>query len=304
LTGPAGTQGPQGIPGEQGPEGPTGPQGEPGTGPEDGAISLESLQDAECNLPGGGTGSIEVTTADNGTVTIACLTTALWCAANTPSNPPHAVPRCNGVTHEIGLICETLWVDANGLIDDGCEASVGQPAAQLVLPGTQAYDIPPLCDANPSIACNGGVPADPAPRIELTSSAVTATENADATGFGVSGQLHARTLGSVPASYSGLDCTFDLDTARGISPTATVQFNLVQSFNATAPSGYQLDARDLTLTGIETADIALGGSFACQTLAVALPFFIDSIVQTLQSRLAESTSPVCPVSSPEVVRFC
>jgi hypothetical protein len=307
LTGPAGTQGPQGLPGEQGPVGPEGPpgaQGEPGTGGDGGTISIEALQDADCNLAGGGIGTIEVTTADDGTITIACLTTALWCAANTPSNPPHAVPRCNGVTHVIGLICETFWVDANGLLEDGCEENVGQAAADLVLTGTRTYQIPPLCDANPTIACPGGQPASPSPEIELTGSGVTATPTADGTGFTVAGQLGARTLGSVPASYSGLDCTFDLDTARGALTVATVQFNLIQVADATAPSAYRLDPRDLTLTGIETADVGLGGGFGCQTLSLALPFFIDSIIATLQAQLAESAAPVCPVSGAEIVRFC
>jgi hypothetical protein len=302
-TGPAGERGPQGIPGVQGPAGPTGPQGEPGEGGE-GTVTLASLQGADCALAAGGTGSLEITTGADGRVSIACLTFALWCAANTPSNPPHAIPRCNGVTREIGLICDAFWVDANAVIEDGCETNVGQAAADLVLSGQRTYEIPPLCDANPSIACPGGVPATPSPEIQLTGTAVTATANPDATSFAVSGQLSVVTLGSVPASYSGLDCTFDLDTARGSLAAATVQFNLIQVTDATAPSGYRLDARDLTLTGIEPADIALGGGFGCQTLGLALPFFIDSIIQTLQARLADSAAPVCPVSGPEVVRFC
>ena len=303
-TGPAGAQGRPGIQGEPGQVGPPGPQGEPGSAGDGSGVSLASLEDADCLLANGTIGAIDVAIGADGDVSIRCLSPAQWCAANTPSSPAHAIPRCDGITRVVELICETFWVDADAVLTNGCEQTVGQPAAHLVLLGQRTYEVPALCDANPSIACPGGQPVSPPAQMQLTGSAVTATQAADQSSFGVSARLDARTVGSVPASYSGLDCTFDLDTSRGTQSNATVQLSLGHVADATAPAGYRLEARDLALGGIETADIVLGGGFACQALNVALPLFIDSIVQTLQARLAETAAPICPESSSEIVAFC
>ncbi len=305
-TGPPGRQGPQGIqgvPGPLGPPGPQGPQAESGSAGE-GGWSLASLDDADCPLANGATGAIDVSIGANGNVSISCLSSPLWCAANTPSSPPHAIPRCDGVTHVIGLICETFWVDANGALTDGCEQNIGQPAADLVLLGQRTYEIPALCDANPSIACPGGQPVSPPAEMQLTGSEVTVTEAADESGFAVSARLDARTVGSVPASYSGVDCTFDLDTSRGALAKATVNLALFKVTDATAVGGYRLEARDVTLDGLETADVVLSGGFGCQVLSLSLPFFIDSIAQTLQAQLGATAAPICPASGPEIVAFC
>ncbi|MGI8929302.1 MAG: hypothetical protein ACR2H0_07560 [Candidatus Limnocylindrales bacterium] len=300
-TGPAGTQGPRGAQGIPGPVGPTGPQGESAA---EGSFSLATLENADCPLGSGRIGAIDVSIGPGGTVSIACVSFAFWCVANTPSSPPHAIPRCDGVSHTIGLICETFWVDANGVLTDGCEVNVGQPAADLVLLGLRTYEIPALCDAGPSIACPGGVPLTPPAEMQLTGSEVTATEAADQSGFDVSARLDARTLSSVPASYQGIECTFDLDTSRGVLPSAKVNLRLVKVDDSTAPGDYRLEARDVTLSGLETADVVLGGGFGCQVLGLSLSLFIDQIVQTLQTQLAETAAPICAVGGPEIVGFC
>ena len=303
ATGPAGPQGVRGEPGPIGPIGPAGPQGLPGEVGE-GAISLESLQDSDCPLPGGGTGGIDVSIEANGNVSISCVTNAFWCAVNTPSSPPHAIPRCNGVTRVIDLICETFWVDVNGVIEDGCETNIGQPAADLVLLGQRTYEIPPLCDANPSIACPGGVPSSPPSQIQLTGSNVVASERPDGTGFDVSARLDARTLGSVPASSQGIDCTFDIDTSLGSIPGAGVQMTLLKVDDFAAPGDYRLVVSQVLLTDVETADVVLGGGFTCQILTLSLPFFIDSIRQTLETQLVQTAVPICVGQRPDAAVAC
>ena len=300
--GPVGAAGPAGIPGAPGAQGPAGPAG-PAGGVGDG-LTLAALEDTDCPLPTGGVGGLDVNIDASGNVTITCVTNAFWCSVNTPSSPPHAIPRCNGVTRVIDLICETFWVDANGLIEDGCETNIGQPAADLVLLGQRSYDIPALCDASPSIACPGGQPSTPASQVDLTGSDVFATERADATGFDVSARLSARTLGTVPASYEGIECAFDIDTSRGAIPTAAVRMTLFKVDDFVAPGDYRLEARDVSLTDIETEDVAISGGFGCQILGLSLPLFIDSIRQTLETQLVASAVPICVGPGPEAAVVC
>jgi hypothetical protein len=302
--GPAGPRGPSGRQGAQGPQGPSGPPGEAARGSGGGPLALASLADTDCQLVDGRTGSTQVVVSPDGTISLRCLTPEQWCAANAPSRAPQAVISCDGETRTVNLTCETLWVDANGSADDGCETNIGQPAADLVLLGERTYAIPALCDASPSIACPGGQPLDLPAQISLTGSEVTVTQQANANGFDVSARLDGRTLGTVPTSYSGVDCTFDLDTARGSVPHATAHMVLTRTPSATSPGGYRLDPGSMTIDGLEAEDVNLSGEFACAALNFALPLFLDSIVQTLQAQLAESAMAICIATPPEVVAFC
>jgi hypothetical protein len=305
--GPAGSRGPSGQQGPQGPAGPQGQMGPPGeaaTGSGAGPVSLASLADTDCELVDGRTGSTQVSIAPDGTISLRCLTPEEWCAANAPSFAPQGVISCDGEARTVSLTCDPLWVDANGSLDDGCETNVAQSAADLVLLGERTYPIPALCDASPSIACPGGQPLDPPAQISLTGSDATVTQRLAATSFDVTARLDGRTLGSVPTSYSGIDCTFDLDTSRGLVPYATAHMTLTRTPSPTSPGGYRLNPGGMTIDGLEAADVNLSGGFACGGLNLALPLFLDSIVQTLQAQLAESATPVCIATPPEVVTFC
>jgi hypothetical protein len=305
--GPAGSRGPsgqQGPRGPAGPQGPAGPPGDPATGSGGGPVSLASLVDTECELVDGRTGATQVVVAPDGTISLRCLTPEEWCAANAPSFAPQAIISCDGEARTVSLTCDPLWVDANRSLDDGCETNVAQPAANLVLLGERTYPIPALCDASPSIGCPGGQPLDPPAQISLTGSEVTVTQAAGASGFDVTARLDGRTLGSVPTSHSGIECTFDLDTSRGLVPSATAHMTLTRTASPTSPGGYRLDPGGMTIDGLEAADVNLSGEFACGALNFALPIFLDSIVQTLEAQLAETATPICIATPPEVVAFC
>ena len=302
--GPTGKTGPQGPIGPQGPRGPQGSAGAAVTGTGGGVPSLASLVDADCQLTDGSTGAVQVIVAPDATISLRCLTPEQWCESHVVSDPAHATSSCDGTARTITLLCEPLWVDANQLVDDGCETNIGQPAADLVLLGEHTYPIPALCDTSPSIACPGGQPLDPPAQMSLTGSNVTVTEMADAGGFDVTAQLDGRTLGTVPASYSGVDCAFDLDTSRGAIPYATAHMTLTQTPSATSVGGYRLDPGNMTIDGVESADVNISGAFGCAALNLALPLFLNSIVQTLQSQLAQSATPICIATPPEVVAYC
>jgi hypothetical protein len=304
--GPAGSPGPRGEQGPMGPPGPAGPPGSPGQAApgSGGAVSVAGLVDSPCQLADGEAGATDVSVGPDGAIALRCLTADQWCAARAPSLTPQAVTSCDFGSRTVTLTCEPLWVDANGSVDDGCETNIGQPAADLILLGERTYDIPALCDASPSIACPGGQPLDPPAQISLTGTEVAVLPQANAAGFDVTARLDGRTLGSVPTSYSGVECAFDLDTSRGTVPYATARMTLTRTTNETSDGGYRLDPANMTIDGLEAADVNLSGEFACAALNFAVPLFLDSIVQTLQGQLAQTATPVCIAPPPDTVRFC
>src|SRR4051812_29425670 len=118
-TGPAGSRGVSGPQGAQGPAGPQGPPGETVTGSGGGVVSLTALEDTDCALVDGRTGSTHVVVSADGTISLRCLTPEEWCAANAPSVAPQATVTCDGATRTVTLACNPLWVDANGSAADG-----------------------------------------------------------------------------------------------------------------------------------------------------------------------------------------
>jgi hypothetical protein len=108
----------------------------------------------------------------------------------------------------------------------------------------------------------------------------------------------------VPASYAGVDCAFDVDTSRGSLAQATASMTLTRTIDPNSSGGYRLDPGNMTITGVEPADIVVSGQAGCETLNFAVPFFLDSIVQTLQAQVAANASPICLATPPEVVRYC
>ena len=149
---------------------------------------------------------------------------------------------------------------ANGVIA-AMLVNIGQPRGSGLL-GQRTYNSGSVY-ASPSIGCPGGQPSSPASEIQLTGSEVVATEVPGGTGFDVTARLDGRTLGSVPASYQGLECTFDLDTSRGSVPSATAHMTLTHTPSPTSPGGYRLDPGGMTIDGLEAADVNISGYFAC-----------------------------------------
>jgi hypothetical protein len=79
---------------------------------------------------------------------------------------------------------------------------------------------------------------------------------------------------------------------------------LTRTAEQTSPGGYRLQPANMTIEGLEPADVTIGGELGCAALNFAVPLFLDSVVQTLQSQLAASAEPICLATPPEVVAYC
>ena len=124
VPGPQGATGAQGATGLQGPRGDkgdtgdTGPQGPPGPG----------LVGSSCTLPGGTTGTVQMSVAAGGAISFACVTSGGGgggdlCPEPLPSYP-HVTVSCDASTGVILGVCEAGWADTNGDLTDGCEQPV------------------------------------------------------------------------------------------------------------------------------------------------------------------------------------
>lgn len=130
--GATGKQGPQGEPGpqgEQGPQGPTGARGPTGADGAPGPASLAALDGTACTRASGATGVVDVTVSVSNEIKLIC-TPAPDSAEACPSPPPsypNAVTSCNPTSGVVSITCIAPFVNANGLINDGCEVNSSTP---------------------------------------------------------------------------------------------------------------------------------------------------------------------------------
>lgn len=171
-TGAPGATGPQGDLGPKGDKGDTGAQGLPGPA----LSSIDALSGVGCTSAGNA-GTISVSYAPDGTVTLKCVT-------GTSSGGGSGTELCNGIddngngivdegfnlgpvpngnsvcsltdTSTTVLRCNVGWSDANGLILDGCETAVDPDSTG----NTQATAIPMgrlSCSDSDTLTINGAL---------------------------------------------------------------------------------------------------------------------------------------------------
>ena len=128
--GPAGAQGVAGPAGAVGPAGPAGPQGPAGTG----LSSIGQLNGVACTTAAGGTGSVGVTVA-------ACGGISLACNAGGPPPPPPPPPGGSIVINEIDY--DQVGADSNGFVElrnNGTAAASLAGLALVLVDGTDGLE--------------------------------------------------------------------------------------------------------------------------------------------------------------------
>ena len=111
--GPAGAEGPKGDPGPKGDTGAPGPTGATGPAGKDGSPLVGSA----CTIPGGTAGTVAMNIAGNGVITFVCQPPPT-CPSSLPSYPNSTTSCSAGV---ISINCKAGFVDADGVITNGCE---------------------------------------------------------------------------------------------------------------------------------------------------------------------------------------
>jgi hypothetical protein len=158
--------------------------------------------------------------------------------------------------------------------------------ANLLFGGTRDIIVPVDCAGDTTTNCPGGVPADPPAALHVIGSSVVATFVNGASRYDTSAHLAITTPQPIPIGTSFVgDCELTIDTAAGSIPDVQVfvQMQWVIYGDAESPNMVQLS--NLTINGLESADISLGGSIGCQIADLGISFFLGTLTDTLASEL-------------------
>ena len=129
--GPAGQAGAQGVAGPVGPAGPTGPAGAAGAS----LTSIGQLNGVSCTPAAGGSGSVAVTVASSGAISLACN------AGGSPPPPPPPPPDGSIVINEIDY--DQVGADSNGFVElrnNGTSAASLSGLALVLVDGTDGIE--------------------------------------------------------------------------------------------------------------------------------------------------------------------
>jgi hypothetical protein len=150
--------------------------------------------------------------------------------------------------------------------------------------GTHDIEVPASCSGNPTVACPGGVPSNPLPKLRLTRHEATVTP-VSPTVYNFSAVATVVSLSNIPIRYNGVDCSLSVNTNAGTSPTVSISGTA--TFHAHLPNGplNRVDLTAVTVSGVENADLNILGGFACDLANTAKSFFRDQLVSNIENQL-------------------
>jgi hypothetical protein len=175
-------------------------------------------------------------------------------------------------------------------------------AAAYLAPASRDYDTPASCGGDPSIACPGGVPSNPLPQVHIEASNVSTVQVPATTRWTMSAVLDVSTPDGIPVTVSGVSCTATVDSALGSSPTfqGAADLNFSSYPDAGGPTNY-VAVLNANITGVETADVALTGSFSCSVLSSFASVFVPMLEEQIEAYLEGN---ICGAPEPAVFMEC
>jgi len=175
-------------------------------------------------------------------------------------------------------------------------------AAAFLAPASRDYDTPANCASSPSVACPGGVPSNPLPKVHIEASGVSAVQVPATVRWTMSAALDVSTPTGIPVTYSGVSCTASVDSGLGASPTfqGSGDLNFVSYPNPAGPTNY-IAVTNANITGVETADVSLTGGLACSVLSSFASIFIPMLQDQIEAYLEGN---ICGAPEPAVFMQC
>jgi hypothetical protein len=175
-------------------------------------------------------------------------------------------------------------------------------AVAYLVGGTRDFDVSATCSGTILVACTGGVPSDPLPQIESVAATASASRVIDTDPWTASATLAVHTLQPIPVSSLGVSCTASYDSSGGsvstLQLTGTLTF--LSTPDPTGPTNY-IAVSNVQLSGIEDADIQIGGGGTCDLVTGFLPYFHDYLVALFQSYLQGN---ICGAPDPDTFMPC
>ena len=173
-------------------------------------------------------------------------------------------------------------------------AGVIAPLVGSATNGVIDFDIPASCTGNPQICCVNGQPAASCGPLQIDLVARTGDPARlalvpvqDASRLDLTLRARVKTAMKLPIRYdTGLvgviSCDVEVDTTRGSNPDLTISAQIAFTQDPTV-STTRIEANNVSVTGLQSADVTLSGNFSC-TLASAL---VGSLIGTLQTQLGD-----------------
>jgi hypothetical protein len=206
------------------------------------------------------------------TAAIACLTPSLHSCGSDSPTAPETLPQT----------LETMQAAVN-FVTNG----------QLLIPSS--------CGGSPAVNCPGGTAGSPVYLTTTqTASTVAFVPGADRYDFSVN--LSAVTPTGIPITVPIVgECTLNINTAPGTSPTITITGNA--RFDRQTVDGPidRITFNNLSVTNLTSDDVSLTGGFGCAFADLGISFFIGTLTDTFADNLAVG---LCAAPGPALLRPC
>jgi hypothetical protein len=175
-------------------------------------------------------------------------------------------------------------------------------AAAYIAPAQKDYDTPANCAGSPAVACPGGVPSNPLPQVHIEASNVGTVQVAGTLTWTMSATLDVSTPTGIPVSYLGSECTANVDSALGASPTfqGSGDLNFLAYPDPGGATNY-IGVANANISGVETADVSLTGGLTCSLLSTFASTFIPMLEDQIEAYLEGN---LCGAPDPDVYMPC
>jgi hypothetical protein len=148
--GDQGIQGIQGLKGDQGIQGLKGDQGLPGQDGEDGT----SLVGSACSLPDNTSGTVQMSVAANGAISLLCHTAGGGTSlCESVPTYPNATTQCDPQTGTLSITCASHFANGDNNITNGCEINLWTDRNNC---GAVGHVVPPDGFNNANYGCSTG----------------------------------------------------------------------------------------------------------------------------------------------------
>lgn len=177
-----------------------------------------------------------------------------------------------------------------------------QAAAKLYFPDTVKMDVPADCSGSFAVDCPGGKPLPPADQLEVASTRSVSKVAAGKT-YDVTVTSNVQTLQQIVVSTPTTgDCDMTMTSANGSMPDWTVTVSLTY---VTRSGKTRLQTSNLTISGIESADITVTGGLGCSLSAPLIATHAGPIyASTLQAYFDKVGDPMCALKRSPYVGPC
>jgi len=153
------------------------------------------------------------------------------------------------------------------------------------------------CASSPAVDCPGGAAAPPVP-ITLTQDSVE-VQSLGPGDYGVT-MFVAITTDTIPVNLLSTDCTVTFNSTGDTIPIQVAIPVHIDSLVAGDPPN-RVSIGTLTLTGVQTKDVTVGGGFACGTYGGSLSFVPQILMNALSAPLIGT---FCGAPGPALLEAC